>query len=141
MTAATDLAALFAALAEHLNAHPDLPGVNVSRSAPGYLLQISSSALRCEPINASALLLWHDTLTDPVLTAFHWGRSKDCPRGAKVEVVGKTLNGTEVRVWEVVPELGRILGFTKKGADRWAEAEFSVDILRELAAAENGEQS
>ena len=136
MTAATQQANVLAALADHLNANPDLPTVNIARDSSGYHCQISAFEHRGEPRDAAALVTWFDSLTDPVLTAHPWKRSKTHPRAARVDLTGKTANGTEIRVWELVQELGKILGFTKKDADPYAEVVFSVDILRDLAKAE-----
>ncbi len=137
MTPATQLASVLAALADHLNTHPDLPTVNISRNSIGYHCQISSFGHRGEPRDAAALVAWFDSLTDPVLTATPWKRSKDNPRAAKVELTGRTTNGTEITVWELVQELGKALGFTKKDADPLAEVVFSVDLLRALTSSED----
>jgi hypothetical protein len=136
MTTATNLAALLNALAEHLNTHPNLPVVNIARRGDQkHALQISAFTSLGEPREAAALADWFDSLTDPVLTATPWKRSKDYPRAAKVELTGKTTNGTEVLVWDLVQEIGKPLGFTKD-TNQFTEVKFDVAVLRELAKAD-----
>jgi hypothetical protein len=129
-TPATELADLLTALGAHLHAHPNLTTVNIARTV-GYALQISSRDHQGEPVEAAALIAWHDSLTDPALTATPWRRSADYPAAAKVELAGRTVSGVRVMVWDVVQHLADHLDLEPDSG----RVRFDVSVLRAMTAA------
>jgi hypothetical protein len=121
-----DLANWLQAVADHLHANPHVTRVNLASGTKQ--LQISSFTFMGEPDEAAALILWHDSLIGARITASGWPNE---PENAKCTVTGRTANGVELVVWDVVEGLGARMGFDEKSR---AEEPVVPELLRELAA-------
>jgi hypothetical protein len=94
-------AAIFTALATHLDQHPTLPYVVVHRAVGGdvdTVLQITSVSVFGEPVDAHAVLLWARTLSDVVISLQCHGDPSN--HATKVAVTGG-MEGIRVEVWDV----------------------------------------
>jgi hypothetical protein len=124
-TPALETADYLAAIADHLRANPQLTRVNPCTMARK--VQIASYIHRGEPDEAAALVLWHDSLTDPQIVAYQWASE---PASAGCRITGRTATGVELVVWDVVQQLGSRLGF-EEGVH--ADKPITADLLREMA--------
>ncbi len=124
---ALKLADWLVTLADHLRANPQLARVNPC--AMTRRLQVASYTHLGEPDEAAALLLWHDSLVDPQIIAYHW---ENDPTSAGCKVIGRTAAGVELTVWDVVSHLGELVEFEGKAR---GEVAISCETLERAAKA------
>ena len=114
---------LFRVLAEHLGFFPDLPPVAVHRGLPGVdaELKIDARPTRGETtVDAPAVLMWANTMTEPTLCIHQHG---DSAQRTTMQVTGG-IDELTVTVWDVDEgELYRLLDPAQR------ETEITVDQL------------
>lgn len=102
-----DLADFLHAIVEHLRLHPHLPKVHIYAGQGDRNLQVGASFHEAQDLHE-----WFTSLEDShaearPATVIHY-------MDAYVAVTGRTKTGVELRVWDVVPGLGKVLGYTQQ---------------------------
>ncbi len=104
-TEAEELADFLTTLAGHLRQHPTLPRAHVWCGQGDRNLQLGSSGHEAERLHA-----WFTSLDNADVEARP--STSDLHGDAYVAVTGHTESGVELRVWDTVPGLGVVLGYT-----------------------------
>lgn len=122
-------AALFRALADHLDQNPTLPRVNARDGVDWPALQVSSYR-EGEIDSTPAVLLWANTLADPVGALRPHGDPED--HKVNIRVTGR-ISDVTVAFWDVDEgDLYRM--YDADQVDDWGYSPISLDTLARYVA-------